>query len=428
MHFFSEGELETIDVTPFESSPLNPGYVRSRIAIATGKPLNINRLQEALQILQLNPLISRISAELSDGSSAGKSRLKVQYETVSTFDVQVYLDNNRPSSIGNFQRSARLLEDNLWGWGDRFTFDYRNTDGSDEFETSYEIPFNPYNGSTKFRYRTVNSKVITEPFSQFDIQSDYQQFEITLRQPLLETVQQEFALGLSLDRQENHSKVGGLGFPLSPGSNLEGETNITTLRFFQEWVSRNPESVIAVRSSLNFGVDVLGTTEAFDASVNPFAPKSDYFMWRGQAQWVRSLGTDSIFLIRGDLQVSQDPLVPVEQFSYGGFGTVRGYFQNTRLTDSGLVLNAEARLLLYRDPNNKMLLQLIPFVDYGVGWNVEEPVPTPDSLASIRLGLLWQYKWLTARIDWGIPLSDIDSNGNTLQEEGIYFSITISPF
>ena len=183
-----------------------------------------------------------------------------------------------------------------------------------------------------------------------------------------------------------------------------------------------------MRSSLNFGVDVLGTTEAFDASVNPFAPKSDYFMWRGQAQWVRSLGTDSIFLIRGDLQISQDPLVPVEQFSYGGFGTVRGYFQNTRLTDSGLVLNAEARLPLYRDPNNQMLLQLIPFVDYGVGWNVYEPIPAPDSLASIGLGLLWQYKWLTARIDWGIPLSDIDSNGNTLQEEGIYFSITISPF
>ncbi|MGK7934182.1 MAG: hypothetical protein AB4041_22530 [Microcystaceae cyanobacterium] len=44
-----EGEIEAIEVTPFEPAKLNrfnPEYICSCLAIATGKPLNINRLQE----------------------------------------------------------------------------------------------------------------------------------------------------------------------------------------------------------------------------------------------------------------------------------------------------------------------------------------------------------------------------------------------
>ncbi|MGK7944869.1 MAG: ShlB/FhaC/HecB family hemolysin secretion/activation protein, partial [Microcystaceae cyanobacterium] len=424
-----EGEIEAIEVTPFESSRLNPNYIRSRLAVATGKPFNLNRLQEALQLLQLNPLIERVSAELSDGSDAGKSILRVQYSTAQTFHLEGNLDNNRAPSIGSFQRGVGFFEDNLVGLGDRLAFNYRNTDGSDEVETSYEIPWNPYNGTGKFRYRTINSRVIRDPFAQFDIRSDYSQYEFTLRQPVFQRPQREITFGLSLDRQESGNTVQGIGFPLSPSANLDGKTRITTLRFFQEWLERQPKSVISARSSFNFGINVLGTTEPFDASVNPFAPQSQYFMWRGQAQWVRALGANGIFLMRSDLQLSPDPLVALEQIAFGGFGTVRGYQQNSRLTDSGLIFTSEARLPLYRNPDNQIRLQLIPFIDYGIGWSVEESVPSPNTLASVGLGLLLQYRdTVTARIDWGIPLTNIDSTGNTLQEDGIYFSINFRPF
>lgn len=424
-----EGELESIEVSPFESSGLNPEYVRSRIAIATGKPLNINRLQSALQLLQINPLISRISAELVDGSEAGKSILRVQYATVPMFHLQANLDNNRAPSIGSFERGVGFSNDSLLGWGDRLAFDYTNTDGSNEFETSYEIPWNPRNGTAKLRYRNVSSEIITEPFAQFDIRSYYQQYEFTLRQPMLQTPQQELAVGLSLDRQESSNTVRGVPFPLSPGANIRGETNITTLRFFQEWVDRSESSVIAARSSFSFGTSIFGVTEPLDVKDNPLAPLSQYFMWRGQAQWVRSLGADAIFLIRSDLQLTPNRLVPLEQFAIGGYGTVRGYAPNTLLTDNGFIFSTEARLPILRLRQEGMLLQLIPFVDFGIGWNVKGPVPSPNTLASVGLGLSWQYgDKITARLDWGIPLTPIKATGTSLQEQGIYFSITISPF
>jgi hemolysin activation/secretion protein len=64
-----EGGLEGINVTGTQR--LNPNYVRSRLAIATDKPLNRDRLLEALQLLQLNPLIQNISAELAAGTEPG---------------------------------------------------------------------------------------------------------------------------------------------------------------------------------------------------------------------------------------------------------------------------------------------------------------------------------------------------------------------
>ncbi|NJL42960.1 MAG: ShlB/FhaC/HecB family hemolysin secretion/activation protein, partial [Pseudanabaena sp. SU_2_4] len=66
-----EGGLEAIEVTGTQR--LNPDYVRSRLEIATGKPLNRERLIEALQLLQLDPLIANISAELSAGTKPGQN-------------------------------------------------------------------------------------------------------------------------------------------------------------------------------------------------------------------------------------------------------------------------------------------------------------------------------------------------------------------
>lgn len=48
-----EGSLEAIDVEV--DGRLAPAYIRDRLALATDKPLNVNRLVEALQPLQPDP-------------------------------------------------------------------------------------------------------------------------------------------------------------------------------------------------------------------------------------------------------------------------------------------------------------------------------------------------------------------------------------
>jgi hemolysin activation/secretion protein len=186
-----EGGLESIQVSGLKR--LNPNYVRSRIAVATGKPLNVNKLLRALQLLQLNPLIKNISAELAAGANAGNSILVVRASETKTFTAQISLDNNRSPSIGSFQRQIQLNQANLSGLGDNLNVAYANTDGSNDVEASYTLPINAYNGTLQFSYNYTNSRVIEEPFDELDIQGTSQDFSITLRQPIVQTPNEEFA-------------------------------------------------------------------------------------------------------------------------------------------------------------------------------------------------------------------------------------------
>jgi hemolysin activation/secretion protein len=77
------------------------------------------------------------------------------------------------------------------------------------------------------------------------------------------------------------------------------------------------------------------------------------------------------------------------------------------------------------------LLQIAPFIDFGLGWNHsgEKANPDSDKLLGAGLGLVWQMgDRLNVRLDYGIPLINARSGDRTLQEKGIYFRINYFPF
>ena len=423
-----EGKLEDIRVTG--TRRLNRNYVRSRLAIATSPPLNRQRLLEALQLLQLNPLIKNVTAELSAGSQTGTSLLEVKISEAKTFSGQIILDNGRSPSVGSFRRGLRLNEANLLGLGDDLSLGYTNTDGSNSFDASYTLPVNPRNGTVSFNYGTTSSHVIEPPFDFLDIDSASRYYEVTFRQPIIQTPTQEFALGLTASRRESDisSLLQREGVPaseLSPGADNEGRTRVSALRFFQEWTSRNSREVIALRSQFSLGIDVL------DATVNQNAPDSRFFAWQGQAQWVHLLAPETLLLLRLNTQLASRALLPIEQFGLGGQDSIRGYRQDYLLTDNGTFVSAEVQVPILRLPQINSTLQVVPFVDFGVGWNSSNREnPDPNTLAAVGLGLRWaQGDRLTVRLDWGIPLISVDSNNErTLQENGLYFSLLYNPF
>ncbi|NBD18541.1 MAG: BamA/TamA family outer membrane protein [Cyanobacteria bacterium] len=431
-----EGRLEEIDVTILEGQ-LKSDYVRDRIAIASSQPLNINRLQEALQLLQFNPLIENLSAELSAGTQPGTNSLSVQVVGAKTFSASLDLNNNRNSSIGSFERGIKLSDANLLGLGDKLDLNYANTDGSNQFEGSYTLPVNPRNGSLRFGYQVSNNQIIEDPFDDLDLEVDYRQYELNFRQPVLARAtpeySQELALSLGIVRKESDSSLLGIDFPLSPGADEQGEVRISKLNFAQEWLQRSPQQVIRARSEFGLGID------AFNATVNNEEPDGEFFLWRGQLLYLRLLSERSdndvvnpTLLVRSELQLSSASLLNLEQFSLGGSPTVRGYRQDRILSDNAFFLSAEARLPILRVPEVQGTLQIAPFIDFGTGWNVDSDQLDPSTLAGVGVGLLWQMQeTLNARLDWGIPLLDGDdpnSDSNTLQQNGLYFQIEYTPF
>ncbi len=426
-----EGELAEIKILPAgESLKLNSNYIRSRLNLAASKPLNIYRLQEALQLLQLDPLIEIISATLSAGSPLGKSILEVTISEADTFNFQVFGDNNRSPSVGSFRRGSKITQSNLWGWGDRLSFAYTNTDGSNAFDVTYTIPINPRNGTLNFSYNNTDNEVVEPPFNTLDIESNSSFYELIFRQPVVQNIDREtrtfdeVALSTIAYWRDNESSLSGEPFPLSPGAEADGDTRIFVLRFAQEWTRQSANSVLALRSEFSFGLDVFSSTTNEQIEGVERIPDSRFFAWRGQAQWVRLLAPNTLLLLRGGLQLANDVLLPAEQFTVGGFNTVRGYRQDRLLTDNGLVASAELRIPITKGFSESGIVQIIPFIDYGIGWNnFDVPNPDPQNLTSVGIGLLWQEENFNFRFDYGIPLIDTDSRDRTLQEQGLYFSL-----
>lgn len=417
-----EGRLESISVAG--NQRLNPEYVRSRLAIATQAPLNQNRLLEALQLLQLNPLIQNISAELQAGSRPGLNLLEVRIKEAKTLNSRIFADNGRSPSVGTFRRGAEIGSGNVSGRGDRASLTYTNTDGSNSVELNYTLPVNPRNGTVSFQLSRSKSNIIEPPFDELDIEAKSRDYELTYRQPIVQTPTQEIALGISAARRESDTSLLGVEYPLSPGSDDRGRTRIFAVRAFQEYTQRGARQVFAARSQFSLGIG------AFDASVNNSEPDGQFLAWRGQAQYLRLLAPDTLLLLRSDVQLAAGELVPLEQIGLGGLDTVRGYRQDLLLTDNGVFASVEVRYPIYRTDDKKGILQLTPFIDFGRAWNSgSKGEPDPNTLVSAGLGLRWQYgDRFTARFEWGIPLVEVKSSDRTLQERGLYFSIEFKPF
>lgn len=414
-----EGELEAIEVTG--NRILRTTYIQERLSLAAQKPLNVNRLLEGLQLLQLNPLIDSLSTELSTSAQPGLSRLRVEVTEADSLQGRIIADNAGLPSVGSFRQGFGFTEGNLLGWGDRVSFDYYQTDGSHSVDVSYAFPVNPRNGTLEFSYGRTSSEIVENPFNALDLETESRYYELSFRQPIVQTVAEEVAIGVTLSRQESETFLGDREFSLALGADNQGRTRVTALRFFQEWTKNNPTEVLFLRSQFSFGVDLFGVTQNPDP-----IPDNHFFSWRLQGQWSKLWAEENLLLWRSELQLATHPLLPLESFRLGGLDTVRGYRQDGILTDSGWFSAVELRLPLFEIPHWDAQVQLTPFFDYGIGWNFSGR--DTQQLSSLGIGLRWQQENLTAGVQWGIALTDSPANQGTWQDNGFSFFIFYQPF
>lgn len=417
-----EGFLEEVVVTGLDD--LVPGYVSSRIQRAAGQPLNVTRLVQGLQLLQLDPLIDTISAELATGTQVGGSVVTVQVEEARSFGIQLAVDNGRSPTVGSVRGQGSLQDINLLGFGDTLDLAYSFTRGSNTVNIGYTVPVSPANTTLSVNYSLTRSEVIDDDFEILSIESESEDVQLQLRHPIIETPSQELALSLELgySRLESTFRLPGasrLGFPFAGAP--DGDVEVTAIRFGQEWTQRSANRVLAARSRLSLGTDVLGGTDN-DGDI----PDSNFFSWQMQAQWVQVLASDTLLLARIDGQIADRPLLSLEQFRLGGLGSVRGFREDAVIADNGIFASLEARFPVLRIPELESVIQVTPFVDLGYTANRgSSPEPDPRALASVGAGVLWQASdRFTARLDYGIPLINGEDSGDSLQENGLLFSIT----
>ena len=138
-----EGTLENVEVV--SPGRLNSSYVRRRLEQSLTAPLNTDALLAGLQLLQLDPLIQRVSAELSAGPQQGESLLTVTVEEADSNWFDLRTDNARSPSVGTFQQEVTYTEANLLGNGERLDLSVGRAAGLASVEGRYRFFLKQFN-------------------------------------------------------------------------------------------------------------------------------------------------------------------------------------------------------------------------------------------------------------------------------------------
>jgi hemolysin activation/secretion protein len=290
----------------------------------------------------------------------------------------------------------------------------------DDNNFSYSIPVTRFDTTLQFNIENSDSPVVEEPFTSLDIHSRTQTYSLGLRQPIYHTVNTEIAISLALLRRENKSFLAGEPFSFSAGS-IDGQSTLAAIRFGQEFLTRTQAYAFSVRSTFEFGIDALGAT-----TLPAGLPDSQYWLWLAQAQYVRRLPGDWQLLLRGAAQVTDQPLLPIEQFSLGGIDTVRGYRENQLVRDEALCASAELRIPLIRK-NDRSELEVALFCDAGWGKNNrigDVHTLADEFISSAGVGVLWTpSRDFSMTVYWGYPFKHFDQTADNLQDYGVHFNL-----
>ncbi|MEO7319944.1 MAG: ShlB/FhaC/HecB family hemolysin secretion/activation protein [Chthoniobacteraceae bacterium] len=435
-------------------------WLRHEMRRSAGTPLNFTRMKERLQLLRENPNIRQINAELMPGVKPGESMLKVTVEENQPFRLSLDFSNRRPPSVGAeiLEVNASVL--NLSGHDDPIslrygilhttseTLDRWEESGLDNIEGSYRIPISPWHTTLEFHASRNDAAIIEEQFRPLDITSESEQYGATLRQPVYESLTNEFAVSFTADKRKSSSFLLRRPFSLSPGA-IEGETEVFVLRLAFEYVNRSQQHVLALRTAFNLGLNEFGATRHAGGLGSGIGstdgvrklPDGQFFSWLGQAQYVRRLfDTDRLAVVRVNAQLANDPLLSLEQYSVGGVQSVRGYRENQILRDNGVFGSLEVRLPVWRNKAKAPILAFAPFFDFGVGWDRAEYVGAKprrgtddrlEILSSVGAGVIFTpWKRVNAQLYWGYALNQGNTvkSGDNAQDYGLHFSVSISAF
>jgi hemolysin activation/secretion protein len=418
-----EGKIERVEIKGVERT--NPDYIRTRVLLNQPAVLNIKEITDRIQLLSTDPNFDKVSITLRQGSADDLTVLEVMVTEANLVGGFATIDNSSTPAVGSERFNVGLSVRNPSGNGDQFELSYARsfTGGLSQFDVNYLIPINPSNGTLSFRFSPTAYRITQSPFDVFNIRGDSRTYEFIYRQPLVRSFREEFALSIGFTRQEGQTFVfNDLGTPFGIGSEADGTTRTSVIKFGQDYTARGTDGAWFLKSQFNLGTGLLGGTYAVPT------PTSSFFSWNGQIQRAQFLSPDTVLAFSLDAQLSANPLLPSQQVVIGGVNSVRGFRQSVRSADNGVRFSVESRFTVARDENTRRrIVDIAPFLDLGAVWNNgSNPNSLPSQNFVIGGGLsavIEPVQRLIIKLDLGIPFVNLADRGNNLQETGFYFSV-----
>jgi hemolysin activation/secretion protein len=418
-----EGVLERVEVET--DGRFRPQYFASRLMREEG-PINVHDLEARLQIFQQDPRIAAIQAQLLPSERRGESLLRVRVREASPWWAEVEGNNYQAPAIGEFRGITNASYANLTGFGDEARLGYTGGEGIQKLEGGYQIPFTRWDTRFDVDGTFTWSKLVEDDVEDLDIKSRFGTVGIGITQPISRSVEISLEGFLRAEWRYSKSFLLGQGFSFVAGPD-EGVAKVAVLRQGLDFAYRTRSQVFAARSMLSVGIDVLGATHHGDSQV----PDGRFVAWLAQLQWARRLPwLGAEVLARFDVQLSNHPLLGMEQFAVGGHESVRGYLENYLVRDQGLAGSFEIRVPVLSRPAGPPWLEAGPFIDAGYSWNASRDGPNtfgPTTLVGTGIAArAWLTEWIRLDVEWGRQLRNVPDVGDwSLQENGVFLGLSV---
>jgi hemolysin activation/secretion protein len=421
-----EGFLEKIVVNGTRT--LEPSYVAQRLQVGLTTPLNLAVLNANLRLLMQEPGIADISAELAPGARAGGAVLVVKVVEAARYSAGLRVANDRAPAVGGTRGAFEGTARNILGRGDQVDLTVGLASGLDDLDFRIAVPWSATGPELSLRYFRANSELVEEQFKVFGAETRTSAIDLGLTQVMWQEARHQLKLSVDLVAKHSATTLLGLPFSFSPGVE-NGKADVRVARLGLQWQQRFSHDSLSLRAVWSAGIGALGATVHGDG-----LPDSRFHSGYLSAQWLHELGPRAGALYaRGEAQLSNDGLLPLEKFSLGGVNSVRGYRRSRFVRDEGWSASVEYRLPLLRlalpavsRRSTDGQLSLVMFLDAGRAWNhgqdrLDELDP-PTTLLAAGPGLRWDIAADThAEIMWGGVRHHVADTGSDLQDMGLHF-------
>lgn len=406
-------------------------YLKDRLLVGAGTPLNLKSLQDKYQLLLADPLIERLNGSLLPGRKPGESILTVKVIRARPYQLYADADDYITPSVGTYAGHIGGWVDNLTGFGEHIDADFIVSGGAIGFNTGLDVPINAYDTHMTFRYSDTHTNLVEQPVNLLKIKTNVTGYDFGINQPFYRAPGIDFKAGINFAVRQSNSSFLGQPYTFTEGLPFgEGSTQVTVLRLWQQLMLQGSNNALVFRSTSSKGLNALGATIQ-----HGLLPSGDFFSWLGQTQYTHKvMDNGAQVAFRGSVQLAANSLLPLERFSVGGVYTVRGYRENYYVRDNGFNTGLEFRYPLFGGSSGATHnLFLIPFVDYGGAWNNPTQAdlkPKKNYLNSVGMGFNWRYNHVATDFYWAHAMTSVPTltAGRSIQDDGIHFKVSLFAF
>ncbi|SIN90015.1 ShlB/FhaC/HecB family hemolysin secretion/activation protein [Vannielia litorea] len=386
-----EAEIEEVEFVGLRNT--SERFLRRNISLPAGAKPDYDRIERDLQVFDIAHDISpRLS--FGPGRAVGTTRAIVTAEEPKRFSITASVDNFGRPETGEARATLFGRWSSVTGVRDTLSFQLQASQGAKSASLGYSRPVGTGGGRVVATLSFAQSAIIGGEFTPVSIVSDSLGGSLSYRRPAWVRPDRYWLLegGVTFDSTE--STIDGLTF---------ADVRLWDAFLTARYNRRYDRAILGFSAGLRIGqAEALGTSET----------EGSYWLIYGEGTYARPI--NDRFMFNGALryQYAHGQNLPVARlFTVGGVGTLRGYPNDIRAGDSGVLVNLQVSTRKPITPRTMPRWKISPFafvdaalvVPYRVDGGIDGE---QDLLASFGAGASVAVGKANVLAVVGVPIKD----------------------